>query len=172
MRKIFGSAMIFSAIGAVIIGGATAWNADLTVDLTDSTVGVASVALDTTFGPNANGLDETGEVLGPDDGLFTLVAGIGLDNTGDFNLIWDPASQLQITNVSGANQGQASCGILNFATLLKPVNTWTGKVPPYDADGGLDAQAFIAVHPGAPNACQGATVSSTATIRVLTAPKS
>lgn len=162
MRKIFGGAMAFSLVGAVLLGGVLAWQTEATVS-DSNVVGTPSVAV--SFTPN-------GTFLGP-DGYAVLVGHIDVTNTGDFNL--DAASPYGWVQILGVTvpPGQAACGNHNFQgagtqlTLENPsytaINLEQGDPVVSNALG-----VNIEVVAGAPGSCQGATVDWAATVVLTT----
>lgn len=153
MRKVFAGAMLFSVIGAVILGGTLAWQNTKRV-ATDQTVEVGFLEW------NAGYVQSSDAQLGPNG--YTNTIGIGfIENTGEFNLAF-LGGIVVIKNVSGlATPGNthASCDADNFFGSVEAL------VPPgdgYYAPGVLVEDAFvvkIAVANTAPNSCMGATVT-------------
>ena len=162
MRKIFAGAMVFSVIGAVILGGTLAWSN--TVILGPNNVSVGQIAFTAVFSPAASAL------LGP-NGHENTVGTIDVSNTGTFNLRVDGASKenpggsrVVIKNV---DQGHASCDTDNFTGSVTPINgdnASPGQVdapnPPAVSHTVFNlAQVKMSVIALAPNACQGAVVT-------------
>jgi hypothetical protein len=154
MRKIFAGAMLFSVIGAVILGGTLAWqNTQLVAD--NETVDVGTLAWSSTYTQSTNAR------LGPNG--FTSTVGFGtLTNGGDFNIVLLPlASSVVIVNV---DQGHASCDPANFSGAVVD-NTGGSTIPAGTswADGpngpGDAYWVRMTVAENAPFACMGATVT-------------
>jgi len=148
MRKIFGGAMLFSALGAAVLGGALAWTNTEVSDI--NTVGVGTVSFGMEYVQNS------GALLGPDDGINNEV-GTGLvQNTGQLTIGYHSGG-VEILDVTGPAGGTAACNTSNFGGAV----TWLGQSSGSDLANG-DIGAFdvgMNVAPGAPDACQGATVS-------------
>jgi hypothetical protein len=173
MRKIFGGAMAFSMIGAVVLGGVLAWSNSQELD-GSSVVGSITWAI-TTPGTGTDG--PTGDYIGPDDDHVVWVDNRHILNTGapgDFSLEFDPAaSKVDITDVTdtpagGANAptDQNNCAVVWFGGTVEEIGNHSVQNP-----GDLIGQPFrigMQVHPGAPTACMGDTVSWKATITVKT----
>ncbi len=157
MRKIFGGAMLFSAVGATILGGALAWND--TQQTPPQTVDVGSVEFTIAYTQASDAL------LGPNDGVPNRVGDGLISNTGDLNLNWSAGTVL-FTNVDAQH---ATCNVSNFAGAVTPYGDVTGEI----SAGQLSQEGYfvdIAVLPVAPEACQGATVSYVVSITLATQP--
>ena len=149
MRKIFAGAMIFSVIGAVILGGALAWTS--TVTLKNQSVDVGSLTFDISYSQSTDAL------LGP-DGETNTVGFIAIQNTGDFNLELDSSlngARIIVTNVDA---GHASCDTTNFTGGVQDLGQ---GILPANSTGFTEdvARVVMTVKLGAPNACIGATVT-------------
>ena len=156
MRKIFAGAMIFSVIGAVILGGALAWSSTFHIGPLTATVGDLAFRAIFTQEPNA--------LIGP-NGVSTHMGDIDIINTGDFNLVNRIASlenpggsRVLILNVDASH---ASCAPSNFSGTLLTNNVieinQLGLAPGKTALDALTVQLNVAAT--APNACIGTIVS-------------
>ncbi|MBI2767112.1 MAG: hypothetical protein HYX53_14535 [Chloroflexi bacterium] len=160
MRKIFGGAMAFSLVGAVLLGGVLAWQTSETVS-GDNAVGKPGI--DATANHN-------GTLLGP-DGYAVQVATIDVSNTGDYRLqASSPYGFVQILGVS-VPPAQQACGNQNFegaGTQLKLANPL--YLDPLDLNETVDDAVSVNIETiaGAPASCQGATVSWAATVVLTT----
>jgi len=135
MRKIFGGAMAFSVVGAVLLGGVLAWQASDAVHSQNQVgAGGLDVRIDTSW-PDANGPD--GVIIGP-NGHETDVALLDVTNTGTFNLKFactdsnNPASCttgiVAIDEVSPSGlPDETTCGSQNFYGFTK-INIKKSKV--------------------------------------------
>lgn len=166
MRKIFGGAMAFSMVGAVVLGGVLAWSNSRSYN------GTAQVgSLDFSLGTPAHNNDR----IGPDDGIYRTVDNITITNTGGaigFDLLYDSGHVdiLDVTSPVGSTTDQANCGTQNFVGRV--VDLTNGKVllalSNNLADLSGDAQTQLKVNNGAPAACQGDIVSYRVTINMKT----
>ncbi len=159
MRKIFAGAMAFSVIGAVILGGALAWNQTQTI--TGNTVSVGDLSFNAVYTQSA------AAQLGPNDGIANTLGTLDFTNTGDFNLILVSSTQ-QAPNgsrviVLNVDQGHASCSTANFTGGVQdqgsPVFAAAPPSPGVPITYSNAAKVVMAVGLTAPNACIGATVS-------------
>jgi hypothetical protein len=164
MRKVFGGAMIFSIVGAIVLGGALAWNSS-------KTQGPFPVSVGTLSWQFFYGQDPSAE-LGP-DGNITRVGQGWIENDGDFQIaLNDPnPGSVFIQNVS---PGHDNCNVNNFFGGLNsdqkgdthPVDS--GTVGPHGNKTGGDFWVDIGVAANAPTACIGATISYTVTVNIHT----
>lgn len=159
MRKIFGGAMLFSAVGATILGGALAWNDTQISGPQTVDVGTVGFAIEYVPAPDA--------LLGPNDGIPNRIGGGRLSNTGDLNLFW-ANGEVQFFNVDAQH---ATCNVSNFAGAVTPILD-LGNGGELSA-GAVSQEGYVvdaAVLPVAPEACQGATVSYVVAITMSTQP--
>jgi hypothetical protein len=158
MRKIFGGAMLFSALGAAILGGALAWNN--TQSVSDSNF-VGDVDFSVTFTPN-------GAVIGPNDDVFKKVGTGDVTNSGFFSLWFQP--DLSSVRIDDVNSLDATCLESHFAGRIVAFAELLGEVPPPPNIGstadGFDVE--IATAGSAPSACQSSVVFWTAYITMGT----
>jgi hypothetical protein len=154
MRKIFAGAMLFSVIGAVILGGTLAWqNTQLVATNVVVPVG--------TLGWGSIYVQETDALLGP-NGYVTTVGHGTLSNTGDFNIkLLASGSSVLIRNV---DSGHSSCDPWNFWGTVQDLTGGTVIAPGTSfADGpngpGMAYRVLIGVKDNAPFACMGALVT-------------
>jgi len=151
--------MVFSVIGAVILGGTLAWTNSKS--FLNNQVNVGSLAFDAVYNQAPNAL------LGP-DGVTTTVGHVAVQNNGQYNIQVvgtnpaDPASsKVVIRNVAPA-PGHSVCDPVNFtgsvdATRPLPIAPGEHDVASaYVEDAGT---VYITVNNGSPSACQGATVT-------------
>lgn len=158
MRKIFGGAMLFSAVGATILGGALAWQDTQITDFEQVDVGTVSFAIDYTEAP--------GQLLGPNDDSPNLVGGGLISNTGTLNLYW-VGGQVGMAGTSN----NATCNASNFVGTVTPLAdlAFGGEL----SAGELGQQGFqvdIAVKSSAPEACMGETLTYTVAVTMGTQP--
>jgi hypothetical protein len=150
MRKIFAGAMLFSVIGAVILGGTLAWqNTQLVAD--NETVDVGTLQWGSVYTQSTNAQ------LGPNG--FTSTVGFGtLANTGDFNIVLlADQSSVVIVNV---DQGHASCDTVNFSGAIQDLTGGSTIAAGTSwANGGDAYRVVMTVAANAPFACMGATVT-------------
>jgi hypothetical protein len=147
MRKIFGGAMLFSALGAVLLGGALAWNATETI-YGSNVVGTVDFDL-----VNAN---YTNNQLGPNGSPAIEVVQAEIDNNGSFSLYLQTAT----TDVYDVNSFDATCleahfiggGHIEGGSALQT----NPEVPPGATEGWV--VGTVATDSIAPEACQGSTV--------------
>jgi hypothetical protein len=159
MRKIFGGAMLFSALGAAILGGALAWEATEISDI--NTVGVGSISFGIAYAQNG------GAQLGPDDGINNEVGTGLIQNLGNLNIEFKEGG-VEILDVTGPAGGTAQCNTSNFGGIVNYLGQQggtglaTGDIAAFDV--GMN------VAPGAPDACQGAVVSYVVFVTMQTTP--
>jgi hypothetical protein len=153
MRKVFAGALIFSVIGAVILGGTLAWQNSKLV-ASNQTVDVGILDWGSVYVQNSDAL------LGPNG--YTNQVGIGsLVNSGEFNLAL-LGGQVVIRNVAtvfNPGAGHGSCDADNFfGSVESLVPAANGYLSPGEAL--EDAYVVkIGVAAAAPTACMGATVT-------------
>jgi hypothetical protein len=153
MRKVFAGALIFSVIGAVILGGTLAWQNSKLV-AANQTVDVGILDWGSVYIQNSDAL------LGPNG--YQNQIGIGsLVNSGEFNLAF-LGGQVVIRNVAtvfNPGSGHGSCDADNFSGSVEPlVPAPNGYLSPGES---LD-DAYVVkmtVHADANTACMGATVT-------------
>lgn len=169
MRKIFGGAMGFSLVGAVLLGGVLAWSGEETVS-GENEVGVIDFDLDNELFLSPK--------LGPDGGAALDVYQADVHNHGDFRLSYNTASGLTIDEVNfdgdNLNNAEAVCNKSNFAGGVRydPAAIVPNPVPggfdqpidPGHATTGRPIRVAISVVAGASNDCQGKDVEWTARI--------
>ena len=152
MRKIFAGALIFSVIGAVILGGTLAWSNSKTLGPYQITVG--SLSWDVSFSPANSGM------AGP-NGAENL-AGTGIvTNLGDYE-IGLVGGTVIIKNV---DVGHAACDANNFSGRF--VNVW-GDAIPITSTVDDAFQVLFKVGETAPQSCIGATVTYDLRVTVTT----
>jgi hypothetical protein len=156
MRKIFGGAMLFSAVGATVLGGALAWNS--TEITPPNNVDVGTIDFDILYVQHPDAL------LGPNDGVPNDVGGGTITNNGTLNLFYEVGS-VQIFNVASQH---ATCNTSNFVGSVTPVLdlAFNQEVSAGETEEGY--RVGIAVLPSAPEACMGATVSYLVAITMST----
>jgi hypothetical protein len=167
MRKIFGGAMAFSMVGAVVLGGVLAWSNSHSYE---ESVRVGSIGFSLTH-------EHNGGRIGPNDGQYKPVDDVTVHNTGGddgFTLTWDtPHVDFEDVHNGGGAVDIANCNISNFAgkvdTVAGVLNNGINAV-----GGGQSGHALvqIAVLSGAPDACQGDLVEYRVTINMKTMPGS
>ena len=166
MRKIFGGAMGFSLIGAVVLGGVLAWSGEESVS-GENTVGTIDFEL-----VNELFLDP---MLGPDGAAAVDVYQADVLNEGDFRLVYNEASGLTIDEVnfpgSNLNDAAAVCNPSNFSggvrydpAQVNPNGPGGGTLDIGAVTGGRPIRVAINVVAGASNDCQGKDVEWTARI--------
>jgi hypothetical protein len=170
MRKIFGGAMLFSALGAVILGGALAWNASETTGL--ETIEVNSIEFDMIYiqAPNA--------ILGPNDGVHRHIGRLWIDNDGTSNITFNTGA-VEIVDVqvddNGVPDDMGVCAVSNFGGSLDPALALeaNGVIAPDNPSNPANDPPHLnvlgAVANGAPDACQGATVTYRVVVVMTTA---
>ena len=152
--------MLFSALGAVILGGALAWNSSETTGL--ETIDVASIEFDMIY------IQSPDAILGPNDGVHRQIGRLWIYNDGDMNIAFH-SSAFEVVNVdipdNGVADDQAACSTANFGGSTIPgqaLNTNPEIEPDNEAEPPDDPPHLIvrgAVATGAPDACQGAEVT-------------
>jgi hypothetical protein len=153
MRKVFAGALIFSVIGAVILGGTLAWQNSKLV-AANQTVDVGILDWGSVYIQNSDAL------LGPNG--YQNQIGIGsLVNSGEFNLAF-LGGQVVIRNVATVfNPGasHASCDADNFSGSVESlVPAANGYLSPGESlDDAYVVKMTVAAE--APTACMGATVT-------------
>lgn len=170
MRKIFGGAMLFSGLGAAILGGALAWNASETTGL--QTIDVASISFDMIY------IQSDEAILGPNDGVHRPVGRIWIENDGEMNIAFHSGAVeiVSYTKPNGAPNDQAACSVTNFGGSLAPtqlLSTQPVIEPGNDAEPPDDPPHLtvrMAVANGAPDACQGGEVTYRVVVTMQTAP--
>ncbi|MFN8508881.1 MAG: hypothetical protein U0547_15125 [Dehalococcoidia bacterium] len=174
MRKIFGGAMAFSVVGAVLLGGVLAWQASDSVSGQNS---VGQGGLDATISA-AQGAP-TGVLLGP-NGNTVKVALLNLQNTGSFRLGF--AKDNQGNSISGrvlidsvtpiGLPDETTCGSQNFSgvTVFHAADANTVLNALGDNGSGLNHALAVnmTVAANAPDSCQSDLVSWTATVQMVT----
>lgn len=165
MRKIFGGAMAFSMVGAVVLGGVLAWSNSETYDET-SQVGLLDFDLD---------VSHLGDRIGPDDGIYRVVDNVRIENTGGstgYDLLYDSGKVdiLDVSNPVSGQSDQANCGIQNFVGRV--VDLTNGKVLLSTSNDPDNLEGFVrtemSVNVGAPAACQSDMVNYRVTINMKT----
>ena len=159
MRKIFGGALLFSALGAVILGGALAWNSSETTGL--ETIDVMSIEFDMTY------IENPDAILGPNDGVHRQIGRMWIDNDGNGNLSFNTGA-VEIVNVdvdgNGVPDDMGVCSTANFGGSVIPGLGLqaNGVIAPNNQANPINDPPHLivrgAVASGAPDACQGATV--------------
>lgn len=148
MRKIFAGAMLFSVIGAVILGGTLAWQSTVQVAHNQG-VSVGTLAFGSFY------TQETDALLGPDG--YTTVVGHGtLSNTGNFNIALLASSPHTKVVIRDVDANHAACDVDNFVGTVEDLFPGQTLAP-----GDTQADAYrvkIKVIEGAPEACMGAFV--------------
>lgn len=160
MRKIFGGAMLFSALGAVILGGALAWNSSEVSGINN--IDVMSIEFDMTY------IQDPNAILGPNDGVHRRIGGVWIQNDGESNLLYNTGALEILTvdiNQNGVQDDEGICAPANFGGSLEPtlaLSATTGGLPPdNDAEPLSDPAHLVvrgAVATNAPDGCQGAEV--------------
>jgi hypothetical protein len=154
MRKIFGGAMLFSAVGATILGGALAWQSTAVSPLQNVGVGALGFNINYTQAPDAQ--------LGPNDGINNHIGDGTVDNTGDYNIAYkDADSWVEITNFTVPNGVPADhgvCNTTNFGGDVSPEGGSLNSIAP-GANGVNGFNVDMNVATVAPAACMGGTVS-------------
>lgn len=153
MRKVFAGAMLFSVIGAVILGGTLAWQ-DTRRVAANQTVEVGILEWGSIYTQSSDAQ------LGPNGYQNTIGFGT-LSNTGEFNLAL-LGGQVLVTNVrtlATPGSSHANCDTDNFFGSVETL--------PFDGDGYIAPgqtvdRAYIVkmqVADTAPVSCMGATVT-------------
>lgn len=168
MRKIFGGTMLLSITGAIILGGAFAWNGSKTSGEQTFHLGAVDWAL---HYESENG------VVGPNDGTTVQPIGDGyIDNLGDFPLKITSGA-IRIDDSNGAPLMCASAAYYNGSVdplggpndMLAP-HTYGNPIGGPD-DAGITAGQFattMMVMSSLPDSCMGQTISYTVRIDVTT----
>jgi len=158
MRKIFGGAMAFSMVGAVVLGGVLAWTNSQSYTET-SEVGNLSFTqqhthLDRIIGPDDDHL------VYPDTGHITNAS-----PSDSFRIQLDTAhSKVDIldTHKPGhSDSDQANCAISWFGGVVESIGNPAVLNP---GDVGDDFRVGLRVHPGAPTSCQADDVNYMVTL--------
>ncbi|MCC6388679.1 MAG: hypothetical protein IT302_14990 [Dehalococcoidia bacterium] len=174
MRKIFGGAMAFSVVGAVLLGGVLAWQASDSVSSSNA-VGIGGLDATISMAPGA----PNGVLLGP-NGHTTKVALLDLTNTGTFRLGF--AQDGQGNSISGrvlidsvqpvGLPDETTCGSQNFSGVTVFHAADANTVLARFGDNGASMPGALAVNmsvaPGAPDSCQSDVVSWTAIVQMVT----
>ena len=150
--------MLFSVIGAVVLGGSLAWTETQISAVQQSTVGDLAFSLQCAT---------TGELLGP-NGSTSTVGNCQVTNDGTFNLAFNPAGSS--TYITGTNDG-AACTAGNFIGAMIPGGDFV--VPGFvlaPGDVGQGLQGKILTLGTAPNGCQGVVVSWVMAVTMETSP--
>jgi hypothetical protein len=164
MRKIFGGAMAFSMVGAVVLGGVLAWSNSQSFNQS-ATVGSLAFSLSPTHNTDR---------IGPNDNIPRITDNVMIHNTGGgtgFDLVFDTGHVdiLDVVNVLGTTD-QANCGAPNFVgTVQDKTGGATLTADTTKTPDGL-VQVMMAVQSGAPIACEGDTVSYRVVINMKTKP--
>ena len=157
MRKVFAGALIFSVIGAVVLGGTLAWQSTKIV-ASNQLVSVGALNWDSTYTQSSDAL------LGPDGSVTTVGFG-NLVNAGDFNLALLGGAVI----VKNVDTGHASCDTGNFVGSIIDLTGGEILADPPAANVIEDAyRVQILVLQGAPTACIGATITYDVKITVGT----
>jgi hypothetical protein len=153
MRKVFAGAMLFSVIGAVILGGTLAWQNTKKIGETQ-TVDVGFLDWGSVYTQNSDAQ------LGPNG--YQNQIGIGsISNSGEFNLslLGGLIVIRNVQTIATPGSSHANCDTDNFFGSVESL------VPPGDgffAPGVTVEDAYVvkmSVADTAPNSCMGATVS-------------
>ena len=161
MRKIFGSAMAFSVVGATVLGGTLAWNSDQVTPVNSVLVG----ALDWTLSYE----QVTDALIGP-NGHSVVLGHVTIGNDGDFNLSVPSTNlgEVIIEEVLTVNPGNhASCDALNFVGAVTNTD-WDDEIAPGETSVHA-ARVDMLVDEDAPEACIGAEVRYHVRVAVETA---
>ena len=152
LRKIFGTAMVVSLVGAAMLGVVYAWSAS---DHTGAqgTVGVASFTV--SYIPNANVIGPNGANVIVGHGDITVGPAFALQNTG---------GSVTIDSLSSVGPGGSTCTTGNFSGLV--VNVDGSFVAPNATGGGFDVS--IETTGGAPADCQADILDYTVTVNAST----
>jgi hypothetical protein len=180
MRKIFGGAMAFSVVGAVLLGGVLAWQASDAVH-SQNQVGSGGIDVDIDDSwPGANGPD--GVIIGP-NGHETDVALLDIENTGTFNLKFactDPnmpgtcvTGVVVIDEVSPSGlPDETTCGSHNFSGYTKfhlaNGNSFLAGEGNLGDELNDALKVVLGVAETAPLSCQNDWVSWTAVVQMVT----
>ena len=148
MRKIFGGAMLFSALGAAILGGALAWTSTEISGINQIQVGSVAFTMQYFQAP--------GNLLGPDDGINNEVGSGLVQNTGQLTIGFN-AGGVEILDVNNIVGDVAACNTSNFGGQVNWLGSQTGTDLAAGEIGAFDVGMNVAV--GAPDACQGALVA-------------
>jgi hypothetical protein len=167
MRKIFGGAMAFSMVGAVVLGGVLAWSNSQSFT-EDAQVGRLSFDLQWVH---------NNDRIGPNDDIYRLTDNITITNTGGstgFDLLFDSGHVdiLDVSNPVFGTSDQANCGTQNFVGAILDQTGGAALLStsanPADMQGNAAAQ--MKVISGAPNACQSDVVDYRVVINMKTKP--
>jgi hypothetical protein len=160
MRKVFAGALIFSIIGAVVLGGTLAWQNSKTV-ASNAQVSVGALNWSSVYEQASDAL------LGP-DGSVTTVGHGSILNAGDFNLALLGGSVI----IKNVDTGHASCDPANFTGAVQSLIEGD-VIPEPPAPGSAVDDAYrvvITVKQGAPASCIGATITYDVKVTVGTTP--
>ena len=171
MRKVFGSTMLLSIVGAVLLGGAFAWKNSKSSS--ENTIAIGKVTWTMAYEQEPN------IYLGPNDGVQRII--------GDGAIANDPSSNfaLRLTggNVTIDHVIPTVCGVpAYFSGAVNPDDS-SGLVNPGQGDllgddggpGQLTAGQYhvlLGLDSTTPDTCAGATVAYIVTVNVTTAPAS
>lgn len=149
LRKLFGSTMAVSMIGAVIIGGAAAWTSSTTPSSQSAQIGGISVAL---ANPGS-----TGNYLYP-TGQFIAVLQGNIQNNTPAN----PGVAVVITGGAASSFNPGGCVTSQQVAVTDP-----SPVPPGGNVGGI-WRLDLAMPTNADNSCQNQTLTYDLVINVAT----
>jgi len=166
MRKIFGGTMMLSIVGAIVLGGAFAWNNSQTTS--EQTIKIGTVAWTLHY-------EQENTMAGPNDGVMRTIGDGWIRNTGNFGL--------QIVSTSGSTGSQ---WLLDHATSTCAVDSYyngavnaetggtllPGQTGNPDETTGVSAGRYhvkLGLDPSMPNSCVGGTVAYTVLVNVQTA---
>jgi hypothetical protein len=146
--------MVFSVIGAVILGGTLAWSSSKT--LQNNTVSVGSLNWDTSFSPAPSG------IIGP-NGATNLVGHGSIANNGDFEIALNAGASVVI--IKNVDAGHSACDANNFRGTVQSLFTDPIALGETVEDA---YHVLMTVDEHAPNSCIGAVVTYDIRITVAT----
>ncbi|MCC6381619.1 MAG: hypothetical protein IT304_03875 [Dehalococcoidia bacterium] len=156
MRKIFGGALLFSVVGAVLFGGVLAWKSTQIASNNSATVGDLNWTL--LYTPNNSLIGPNGNDVKVGEGAVT--------NNGDFNIKLDAPAIGEVT-VSSVDVGHQLCQVTNFhGAVYAKLGSSLAVIP--DGGTGGDFYVNMLVDQNAPLSCVGATISYDVAINVIT----
>ncbi|MGD9932638.1 MAG: hypothetical protein AB7T37_02885 [Dehalococcoidia bacterium] len=173
MRKIFGSSMLLSMVGATVLGGALAWDATQQTDIEVVQTGTIAFDMEYLTGDDVpavapyNGPYTT--TIGPNDGQFKRVGVGSLENVGSYNLVFGGGLVSIISTSGGGGLLSQVCDVNNFEGKVSPgAELLFDPILEPNTSQGAGFVVDLAVKTTAPESCMGVDVSYIVTINMAT----
>lgn len=163
VREFFGAGMLFSLVGAGVLGGAMAWSNQTEVY---GTTAIGSIDFD--FGVDGSLLMPTGLPVGPPGRTATILNG-RIQNLGDFSIVLEQTSTVEVTGVTNVDtpEGSPACLPTYFTPRFVLDNYGSPNILPGATGGNFHID--MTLDPTAPFTCSDQDVSYRLSVVVRTA---